>query len=310
MSKKIVLALGGNGLGDDLAGQMRAVQHTARTIVDLISLGHQVVVTHGNGPQVGMINQAFEAAAKTEAHTPMLPMSVCVALSQGYIGYDLQNAIREELLTRQLDIPVATLITQVEVDANDEAFLNPTKPIGSFFSKEEAEKLSQNGYIMKEDAGRGYRRVVASPKPVDIIEKQTVKALMDDCHVVITVGGGGIPVIREGNHLRGASAVIDKDWASAKLAEMIDADLLIILTAVEKVAINFGKPDEQWLDNLSLRDAERFIEEGHFAKGSMLPKVEAAAAFARSGPGRKALITMLSKAKEGIEGKTGTIISQ
>ena len=310
MSKKIVLALGGNALGDDLAGQMRAVQHTARTIVDLISLGHQVVVTHGNGPQVGMINQAFEAAAKTEAHTPMLPMSVCVALSQGYIGYDLQNAIREELLTRQLDIPVATLITQVEVDANDEAFLNPTKPIGSFFSKEEAEKMSQNGYSMKEDAGRGYRRVVASPKPVDIIEKQTVKALMDDCHVVITVGGGGIPVIREGNPLRGASAVIDKDWASAKLAEMIDADLLIILTAVEKVAINFGKPDEQWLDNLSLRDAERFIEEGHFAKGSMLPKVEAAAAFARSGPGRKALITMLSKAKEGIEGKTGTIISQ
>lgn len=310
MSKKIVLALGGNALGDDLAGQMQAVRHTARTIVDLIALGHQVVVTHGNGPQVGMINQAFEAAAKTEAHTPMLPMSVCVALSQGYIGYDLQNAIREELLTRQLDIPVATLITQVEVDANDKAFLNPTKPIGSFFSKEEADKLSQNGYIMKEDAGRGYRRVVASPKPVDIIEKQTVKALMDDCHVVITVGGGGIPVIREGNHLRGASAVIDKDWASAKLAEMIDADLLIILTAVEKVAINFGKPDEQWLDNLSLRDAERFIEEGHFAKGSMLPKVEAAAAFARSGPGRKALITMLSKAKEGIEGKTGTIISQ
>ena len=310
MSKKIVLALGGNALGDDLAGQMRAVQHTARTIVDLISLGHQVVVTHGNGPQVGMINQAFEAAAKTEAHTPMLPMSVCGALSQGYIGYDLQNAIREELLTRQLDIPVATLITQVEVDANDEAFLNPTKPIGSFFSKEEAEKLSQNGYIMKEDAGRGYRRVVASPKPVDIIEKQTVKALMDDCHVVITVGGGGIPVIREGNHLRGASAVIDKDWASANQPEMNHADLLIILTAVEKVAINFGKPDEQWLDNLSLRDAERFIEEGHFAKGSMLPKVEAAAAFARSGPGRKALITMLSKAKEGIEGKTGTIISQ
>ena len=310
MSKKIVLALGGNALGDDLAGQMQAVRHTARTIVDLIALGHQVVVTHGNGPQVGMINQAFEAAAKTEAHTPMLPMSVCVALSQGYIGYDLQNAIREELLSRQLDIPVATLITQVEVDANDKAFLNPTKPIGSFFSKEEAEKLSQNGYIMKEDAGRGYRRVVASPMPVDIIEKQTVKALMDDCHVVITVGGGGIPVIREGNHLRGASAVIDKDWASAKLAETIDADLLIILTAVEKVAINFGKPGEQWLDNLSLRDAERFIAEGHFAKGSMLPKVEAAAAFARSRPGRQALITMLSKAKEGIEGKTGTIISQ
>ena len=310
MSKKIVLALGGNALGDDLAGQMEAVKQTSRAIVDLIAQGHQVVVTHGNGPQVGMINLAFEAAAKTEAHTPMLPMSVCVALSQGYIGYDLQNALREELLSRRLDIPVATLITQVEVDANDEAFLNPTKPIGSFFSKEEADKLTQNGYIMKEDAGRGYRRVVASPKPVDIIEKETVKAMMDACHVVITVGGGGIPVVREGNHLRGASAVIDKDWASAKLAEMIDADMLIILTAVEKVAINFGKPNEQWLDNLSLRDAERFIEEGHFAKGSMLPKVEAAASFARSRPGRKALITVLSKAKEGIEGKTGTVISQ
>ena len=310
MSKKIVLALGGNALGDDLAGQMAAVKQTSRAIVDLIAQGHQVVVTHGNGPQVGMINLAFEAAAKTEAHTPMLPMSVCVALSQGYIGYDLQNALREELLSRRLDIPVATLITQVEVDANDEAFLNPTKPIGSFFSKEEADRLTKNGYIMKEDAGRGYRRVGASPKPVDIIEKETVKAMMDACHVVITVGGGGIPVIREGNHLRGASAVIDKDWASAKLAEMIDADMLIILTAVEKVAINFGKPNEQWLDNLSLRDAERFIAEGHFAKGSMLPKVEAAASFARSRPGRKALITVLSKAKEGIEGKTGTVISQ
>ena len=310
MSKKIVLALGGNALGDDLAGQMAAVKQTSRAIVDLIAQGHQVVVTHGNGPQVGMINLAFEAAAKTEAHTPMLPMSVCVALSQGYIGYDLQNALREELLSRRLDIPVATLITQVEVDANDEAFLNPTKPIGSFFSKEEADRLTKNGYIMKEDAWRVYRRVVASPKPVDIIEKETVKAMMDACHVVITVGGGGIPVIREGNHLRGASAVIDKDWASAKLAEMIDADMLIILTAVEKVAINFGKPNEQWLDNLSLRDAERFIAEGHFAKGSMLPKVEAAASFARSRPGRKALITVLSKAKEGIEGKTGTVISQ
>lgn len=308
MSKKIVLALGGNALGDDLAGQMQAVKQTAQAIVDLIAHGHQVVVTHGNGPQVGMINQAFEAAAKTDAHTPMLPMSVCVALSQGYIGYDLQNAIREELLSRNMHIPVATLITQVEVDANDPAFNNPTKPIGSFFSKEEAEQLALKGYILKEDAGRGYRRVVASPQPVDIIEKETVKALMDACHVVITAGGGGIPVIREGNHLRGASAVIDKDWASAKLAAMIDADMLIILTAVEKVAINFGKPNEQWLDKLTLSDADRFIAEGHFAKGSMLPKVEAAASFARSRPGRKALITVLNKAKEGIEGKTGTII--
>lgn len=308
MSKKIVLALGGNALGDDLAGQMQAVKQTAQAIVDLIAHGHQVVVTHGNGPQVGMINLAFEAAAKTDAHTPMLPMSVCVALSQGYIGYDLQNALREELLSRNMHIPVATLITQVEVDANDPAFSNPTKPIGSFFSKEEAEQLALKGNILKEDAGRGYRRVVASPQPIDIIEKETVKALIDACHVVITAGGGGIPVIREGNHLRGASAVIDKDWASAKLAAMIDADMLIILTAVEKVAINFGKPNEQWLDKLTLGDADRFIAEGHFAKGSMLPKVEAAASFARSRPGRKALITVLSKAKEGIEGKTGTII--
>ncbi|ATF92577.1 carbamate kinase [Cedecea neteri] len=308
MSKRIVLALGGNALGEDLAGQMQAVKQTSQAIVDLIAQGHQVVVTHGNGPQVGMINLAFEAAAKTDAHTPMLPMSVCVALSQGYIGYDLQNALREELLSRNMHIPVATLITQVEVDANDPAFSNPTKPIGSFFNKEEADQLALKGYVLKEDAGRGYRRVVASPKPIDIIEKETVKAMMDACHVVITAGGGGIPVIREGNHLRGASAVIDKDWASARLAAMIDADMLIILTAVEKVAINFGKPNEQWLDNLSLSDAEQFIAEGHFAKGSMLPKVEAAASFARSRPGRKALITVLSKAKEGIEGKTGTVI--
>lgn len=309
MNKKIVLALGGNALGEGLAEQMQAVKTTARAIVDLIEHGHQVVVTHGNGPQVGMINLAFEAAAKSEAHTPMLPMSVCVALSQGYIGYDLQNALREELLDRHIDKPVATLITQVIVNGSDPAFLNPTKPIGSFFTKAEASQLTKNGYNMVEDAGRGYRRVVASPKPIDIVEKETVRAMMEAGQVVITVGGGGIPVIREGNHLRGASAVIDKDWASAKLAEMIDADMLIILTAVEKVAINFGKPNQQWLEQLSIADAQRFIEEGHFAKGSMLPKVEAAVAFAESKPGRQALITVLSKAQQGIEGKTGTVIS-
>ncbi len=309
MNKKIVLALGGNALGEGLAEQMQAVKTTARAIVDLIEHGHQVVVTHGNGPQVGMINLAFEAAAKSEAHTPMLPMSVCVALSQGYIGYDLQNALREELLDRNIVKPVATLITQVIVNGSDPAFLNPTKPIGSFFTKAEASQLTKNGYNMVEDAGRGYRRVVASPKPIDIVEKETVRAMMEAGQVVITAGGGGIPVFREGNHLRGASAVIDKDWASAKLAEMIDADMLIILTAVEKVAINFGKPNEQWLEQLSIADAQRFIEEGHFAKGSMLPKVEAAVAFAESKPGRQALITVLSKAQQGIEGKTGTVIS-
>lgn len=310
MKKKIVLALGGNALGCDLAGQMQALQQTAQTIAELAAQGHQVVITHGNGPQVGMITLAFEAAARTEAHTPMLPMSVCVALSQGYIGYDLQNTLREALLARNLDIPVATVITQVEVAAGDAAFSQPDKPIGSFFSEAEAQALIRHGYTMKEDAGRGYRRVVASPKPVDIIEKETVKALMTAGQVVITCGGGGIPVVREGQHLRGVSAVIDKDWASATLAAMIDADMLIILTAVEKVALHFGKANQQLLDTLSVRDAERFIAEGHFAAGSMLPKVEAAVAFARSRPGRQALITELRQAKAGIEGKTGTLISQ
>lgn len=310
MKKKIVLALGGNALGCDLAGQMQALQQTAQTIAELVAHGHQVVITHGNGPQVGMITLAFEAAARTEAHTPMLPMSVCVALSQGYIGYDLQNTLREALLTRNLDTAVATVITQVEVAAGDPAFSQPDKPIGSFFSEAEAQALIRQGYTMKEDAGRGYRRVVASPKPVDIIEKETVKALMAADQVVITCGGGGIPVVREGQHLRGVSAVIDKDWASATLAAMIDADMLIILTAVEKVALHFGKPNQQRLDTLSVRDAERFIAEGHFAAGSMLPKVEAAVAFARSRPGRQALITELRQAKAGIEGKTGTLISQ
>ena len=308
MSKKIVLALGGNALGDSLSEQMVAVQTTTSAIVDLIQQGHQVIVTHGNGPQVGMINVAFEAASKTSAHSPVLPMSVCVALSQGYIGYDLQNALREELLNRGINKPVTTLITQVVVDAKDPAFIDPSKPIGSFFSKEEADAMIAKGAQMKEDAGRGYRRVVASPKPTDIVEKETVRALMEAGQVVITAGGGGIPVTVEGNHLKGASAVVDKDFASAKLAELIDADMLIILTAVEKVAINFGKPNEQWLSDLSIADAQRYIGEGHFAKGSMLPKVEAALSFATSRPGRKSLITMLSKAKEGIEGKTGTVI--
>ncbi|MFI8415138.1 carbamate kinase [Serratia sp. NPDC078593] len=307
--QRIVLALGGNALGEGLPEQMTAVKTTAKAVAELIEQGHEVVVTHGNGPQVGMINQAFEIAAKSDAHTPMLPMSVCVALSQGYIGYDLQNALREELLARGLHKPVATLITQVTVDEADPAFANPTKPIGSFFSAEDAKLLRQKGFNLIEDAGRGYRRVVASPKPVSIVEKDTVKALLDAGQVVITCGGGGIPVIEHGHHLKGAGAVIDKDWASARLAEQIDADLLIILTAVEKVAINFGKPQQQWLDRLNVDDVRRLIEQHQFAAGSMLPKVEAALAFAASKPGRKSLITLLDKAKEGIEGKTGTLIA-
>jgi carbamate kinase len=308
VGKTIVIALGGNALGDGLAEQMVAVKATARVIVDLIEQGHRVVVTHGNGPQVGMIDLAFESAAMTQAHTPHLPMSVCVALSQGYIGYDLQNALREELLDRGLDMPVATLITQVIVDEHDPAFGDPTKPIGSYFPRAEAEAMVRNGYVMKEEPGRGFRRVVASPRPLDVVEKESVRALVGAGQLVIAVGGGGIPVVRQGHHLKGASAVIDKDLASAKLAELIDADLLIILTTVEKAALHFGTPQQRELDHLSVDEARRYIAQGHFAKGSMLPKVEAAVEFAASRPGRSTLITLLSKAREGIEGRTGTRI--
>jgi carbamate kinase len=308
VSRTIVIALGGNALGESLAEQMAAVKTTSRAIVDLVEQGHRVVLTHGNGPQVGMIDLAFESAAMTQAHTPHLPMSVCVALSQGYIGYDLQNALREELLDRGLHIPVATLITQVIVDADDPAFREPTKPIGSHFAQAEAQAMMRNGYVMKEEPGRGYRRVVASPRPLEVVEKESVAALIRAGQIVITVGGGGIPVIRQGHHLKGASAVIDKDLASAKLAEAIDADLLIILTTVEKVALHFGTPQQRWLDQVSVDEARRYIQEGHFAKGSMLPKVEAAIGFAASKPGRTTLITLLSKARDGIEGRTGTRI--
>lgn len=310
MKKRIVLALGGNALGNTLPEQMQAVKGTAKAIAGLIQAGNEVVIAHGNGPQVGMINLAMEAAGKTEAKTPYIPMSVCVAMSQGYIGYDLQNALREELLSRGMDVPVATIITQVVVDKDDPAFQNPTKPIGAFYTEEEARAImaEKPDYIMKEDAGRGWRRVVASPKPTDVVEKETVKAMLNAGQVPIAVGGGGIPVCVEGNHLTGASAVVDKDFASAKLAELLDADFLIILTAVEKVAVNFRKPDEKWLDTLSLEEAQRYIEEGQFAPGSMLPKVEAAMGFAASKPGRRALITLLEKAEDGIAGKTGTVI--
>lgn len=305
MKKRIVLALGGNALGEDLQQQMSAVKSTAKAIVNLIAEGHELVITHGNGPQVGMIHQAFEAAAALH-QGQMLPMSVCVALSQGYIGYDLQNALREELLNRGIHKPVTTLVTQVLVDKHDTAFIEPSKPIGSFLTKSEAEKLVAQGVAVREDSGRGWRRVVASPKPKDIIEKESVQALIKAGQVVITVGGGGIPVISQGNHLKGASAVIDKDWASAVLAEMINADMLIILTAVEKVAINFNQPNQQWLDTMTVDDAQRYIAENQFAKGSILPKVEAAMHFSSSAPGRETLITLLEKASEGIAGRTGT----
>lgn len=307
---RIVIALGGNALGNTLAEQMSAVKITAKAIVDLIEEGHDVVIAHGNGPQVGMINQAMlEYSRIAEGQEPM-PLSVCVAMSQAYIGYDLQNAIREEMVNRGIDKPVVSMVTQVRVDANDPAFKNPTKPIGKFMNKEQADKFAaENGYTMKEDAGRGYRRVVASPKPVEIVEISAIRKLVDSGEIVIACGGGGIPVTLQGNHLKGAAAVIDKDFASAVMARDLDADYLIILTAVEKVAINFNKPDQKNLDHMSVAEAKKYSEEGQFAPGSMLPKVQAACDFASSKPGRKALITLLEKAKDGINGKTGTTIT-
>ena len=308
--RRIVIALGGNALGNTLPEQMKAVKITAKAIVDLIEEGCEVVVAHGNGPQVGMVNNAMIALTHEDDAQPNTPLSVCVAMSQAYIGYDLQNALREELLNRGItDIPVATMITQVRVDENDPAFASPSKPIGKFVTSEQAKKMEENfNYIMKEDSGRGYRRVVSSPKPVEIIEIGTIRTMVNSGDLVIACGGGGIPVIRQGNHLKGASAVIDKDFASCLLAKELDADYLIILTAVEKVALNFGKPEEKWLNELSVEEAKQYIQEGHFAPGSMLPKVEAAVDFAGSKPGRTALITLLEKSREAIQGKTGTMI--
>ena len=308
--KRIVIALGGNALGNTLPEQMTAVKITSKAIVDLIEEGCEVVVVHGNGPQVGMINNAMSALTREDPKQPNTPLSVCVAMSQAYIGYDLQNALREELVNRNItNIPVTTMITQVRVDENDPAFNSPSKPIGHFMTEEEAKLAEEKyGYITKEDAGRGYRRVVASPNPAEIIEIGAIRSLVDSGQLVIACGGGGIPVTLQGNHLKGASAVIDKDFASELLAEELDADFLIILTAVEKVAINFGKPEEKWLDDITTDDARKYIGEGHFAPGSMLPKVQAAVKFADSKEGRKALITLLEKAKDGILEKTGTHI--
>ena len=309
MGKRIVLALGGNALGNNLPEQMLAVKKTASAIADLIEDGNEVVIVHGNGPQVGMIQNAMTELTRSdpEKYIPC-PLSVCVAMSQGYIGYDLQNALREELLDRGINKGCATVLTQVEVDPEDPAFENPTKPIGAFMTREEAEQLiRERSYQVTEDAGRGYRRVVASPMPQSIVEIDTIRALVETDHVVVACGGGGIPVFRtEGHHLKGAAAVIDKDHAAEKLAEQLDADCLIILTAVEKVAIHFGTADEKWLTELTPETARMYIEAGEFAPGSMLPKVEAAVRFAESAPGRTALITLLEKAKDGISGKTGT----
>ena len=311
MGKRIVIALGGNALGSNLPEQMKAVKITARAMVDLIEDGHEIVICHGNGPQVGMIQNAMVELTRSnpEKYIPC-PLSVCVAMSQGYIGYDLQNAMREEMLDRGINKGAATVLTQVEVDPEDPAFQHPTKPIGPFMTEEEARALEKDrDYHVMEDAGRGWRRVVASPEPKGIIEIDTIRSLVETDHIVVACGGGGIPVFRtEGHHLKGAAAVIDKDFAAAVLAKQLNADLLIILTAVEKVSIHFGKPDQQDLDRMTAEEARKYIADGEFAPGSMLPKVEAALSFAESAPGRETLITLLEKARDGINGRTGTII--
>ena len=310
MNKRIVIALGGNALGANLPEQMIAVKRACVAIADMIEQGYEVVLGHGNGPQVGMLKLAMDELAihHPEQYT-VTPLSVCVAMSQGYIGYDLQNALREELRDRGLSTPVSTIITQILVDANDPAFENPSKPIGRYLTKKEAAVELEAGHTVLEDAGRGWRRVVASPKPQRIIEIDAIKALLAAGQVVITGGGGGIPVIEHGNHLRGTAAVVDKDAAAALTASELGADFLVILTAVEKVALNYGKLDQTWIDTLTADQAREYIRQGQFAPGSMQPKVEAAIDFVESGPNRKALITLLEKAREGLEGKTGTIIT-
>lgn len=305
--KKLVIALGGNALGNTPYEQLKLVQETAKPIVDLIEAGNQVIIAHGNGPQVGMINLAMSTAANAKAIKSDMPFPECGAMSQGYIGYHLQNSIQNELKARGITKSVATVVTQVLVDETDPAFRHPSKPIGAFYSKEEADRIAaEKGYTMVEDAGRGYRQVVPSPKPVDVVEKDMVNTLIDAGHVVITVGGGGIPVIEKDGKLLGVPAVIDKDFASAKLAELVKADALVILTAVDRVSINWGKPNQESLESMTCEQAEQYCKEGHFAPGSMLPKVQAAMSFARTGG--EAIIASLENAAAALRGESGTKI--
>ena len=302
---RYVVSLGGNALGNNAEEQKKALVDVADAISELIKDNHEVAIVHGNGPQVGMINLAFE----TSKETPNMPFPECGAMSEGYIGYHIQNALYNSFKEKGINKTVSTIVTQVLVNQNDPLFLNPSKPIGSFYSKEEAEKIAkEKGYVMKEDAGRGYRRVVPSPLPIDIIEKDAIKALMKDGQIVICAGGGGIPVISKGNKLEGIAAVIDKDYASSKLAELINADYLVILTAVDNVYINFRKENEKKLENVSTKEMEHYVEENHFAKGSMFPKVQASINFVKSGTNKVAVIASLDNAKEAFKLKAGTII--
>lgn len=308
--KVVVIALGGNALGYNYEEQRKAVEETAVIISDLMEEGYKVVLTHGNGPQVGMIQTAMDELIQMYPVYSQVPMPSCVAMSQGYIAFELQRAMKVELTKRNIQRNVVSIVTQVGVDADDPAFEHPTKPIGRFMTKEEARILERQGQKCMEDAGRGYRLTVASPKPKKIMELDVIRRSIKEGDLVIACGGGGIPVIEKDGMLEGVNAVIDKDFASAQLAKEIGADFLVILTAVEKIAINFGKKNQQWLERMSLAEANTYIEQEQFAPGSMLPKVEAAMEFAASGLGKMALITLLGKAREGLLGKTGTLIYQ
>ena len=308
MKKKVVVALGHRALGTTLPEQKEAVKRSAGMIADLIEEGYQVAITHSNAPQLGMIHTALNEFGKSHADYTQAPMSVCSAMSQGYIGYDLQNAIRTELLDRGIFRTVSTILTQVTVDPYDEAFYTPTKVLGRYMSAEDAAAERKKGNYVVEEPGKGFRRVVSAPNPVSIVEIEAIKALVNADQVVIACGGGGIPVLEQDHRLKGASAVIEKDLAAGKLAEELDADELIILTSVEKVCINLGKENEEELGEITVEEAKQYMEEGHFGVYNMLPKFRASVEFIEQREGREAIITSYDKLMEGLKGKTGTII--
>ena len=308
--KRIVIALGHNDLGTNLPEQKAAVARTAKVIGDFIQEGWQAAIVHSNAPQVGMIHTAMNEFGKQHDGYSKAPMSVCSAMSQGYIGYDLQNGIRSELVRRGIYKPVCTVLTQVTVDTYDEAFYMPVKKIGRYMTAQEAAEEEQKGNYVIEEAGKGFRRIVASPKPVAIVEIDAIKALLDADQMVIACGGGGIPVMEQGCDLKGASAIIEKDLASGLLAKEVDADVLMIITKVDNVTLNYGTPDQQPIYAMSVEEAREFAGRGHFEFASMLPKVNASIDFVENGKGRKAIITSLKMARESIKGKGGTVISQ
>lgn len=308
MGRRIVAAIGGNALGATLPEQRRAAEETAKVLAGLIQGGDQVVLVHGSGPQIGLISAAMTSLSRTDPDHPMAPLSVCTAMAQGYIGYDLQNALGEELLRRGLHRPVVTLLTQVEVDPADPAFDHPDKPVGTFLTEAEAKEMARRGNPVMEDAGRGWRRAVASPRPKRVVELESIRTLLDHGTVVVAGGGGGIPVAAQGNALKGVGAVVDKDFTAALLARELDAQVLLILTGVAGVAVHYGKPNQRQLTHMTVPVARDYLARGEFAAGSMGPKVAAGAEFARSGPGRRCVITDLSHAADALRGQAGTTI--